>query len=89
MTKIHDNFITGSIVALVTPFDDRGAGVDLRAWRALLDWHLDAGTDAVVVAGTTGGDLVSKFEADEYGNKIKDTIGGKDGSTTHDGEVIT
>jgi len=54
MTKFHDNFPTGSIVALVTPFDDDGAGIDLEAWRGLLRWHLDAGTDGVVVAGTTG-----------------------------------
>ncbi|PKL96390.1 MAG: 4-hydroxy-tetrahydrodipicolinate synthase [Gammaproteobacteria bacterium HGW-Gammaproteobacteria-8] len=46
--------IQGSIVALVTPFRDRGDAIDLEAWRGLLDWHIESGTDAVVVAGTTG-----------------------------------
>ena len=54
MTKFHDNFPAGSIVALVTPFTDGGTGIDLDAWRALLTWHLAAGTSGVVVAGTTG-----------------------------------
>lgn len=62
MTKKNDNFpsgsgerrIGGSIVALVTPFRDHGGAIDLAAWRGLLDWHIESGTDAVVVAGTTG-----------------------------------
>ena len=54
MSENHDNFLTGSIVALVTPFRDDGRTVDLDAWRGLLDWHIESGTDAVVVAGTTG-----------------------------------
>ena len=44
---------SGSIVAIVTPMADSGA-LDLAAWDALLDWHLAAGTDGVVVCGTTG-----------------------------------
>lgn len=43
----------GSIVALVTPMDERGA-LDLAAFDRLLERHRDAGTHAVVVAGTTG-----------------------------------
>ena len=43
----------GSIPALVTPMRDDGS-VDLDAWDRLLDLHLDAGTDGVVVGGTTG-----------------------------------
>ncbi len=43
----------GSIVALVTPMTDSGA-VDFPAWMRLLDWHLQQGSDGVVVAGTTG-----------------------------------
>ena len=49
-----DGSIGGSIVALVTPFRDGGDAIDLEAWRGLLDWHIESGTDAVVVAGTTG-----------------------------------
>ena len=43
----------GSAVALVTPFDDNGA-VDFSALGVLLDWHLENGTDAIVLCATTG-----------------------------------
>jgi len=43
----------GSIVALITPFDEAG-GIDFPALAALVSLHLEAGTDALVVAGTTG-----------------------------------
>src|SRR5512137_2249906 len=43
----------GSIPALVTPMHADGT-VDFRAWERLLDFHVAEGTDAVVVAGTTG-----------------------------------
>jgi 4-hydroxy-tetrahydrodipicolinate synthase len=43
----------GSIPALVTPMRQDGA-IDFGAWDRLLDFHLDAGSDAVVVGGTTG-----------------------------------
>lgn len=42
----------GSGVALVTPFN--ASGIDLNTLDQLLDWHLEQGTDAIVVAGTTG-----------------------------------
>ena len=44
---------SGSMVAIVTPMNDDGS-VDWPAWERLLDFHLDSGTDAIVVAGTTG-----------------------------------
>lgn len=43
----------GSITALATPFDIDGE-LDLNAWRRLLEGQLEAGTQAVVVAGSTG-----------------------------------
>jgi len=43
----------GSIPALVTPMRQDGA-IDLNAWDRLLDFHLESGSDAVVVGGTTG-----------------------------------
>lgn len=43
----------GSIVALLTPFRDDG-GIDFEALKALVSYHLEAGTSALVVAGTTG-----------------------------------
>ncbi len=45
--------IKGSIVAIVTPMHEDGS-LDLPALRALLDWHVAEGTDAVVIVGTTG-----------------------------------
>ena len=43
----------GSMVALVTPMLDDGA-VDDAALAALVDFHIEAGTDAIVEVGTTG-----------------------------------
>lgn len=55
--------IRGSICALVTPFDARGA-LDLDAYGRLLDFQLAGGTQAVVVAGSTG--EAHMLEHDEY-----------------------
>ena len=43
---------TGCGVAIVTPF--RGGAVDYAAFRNLLDWQIESGTDAIIVCGTTG-----------------------------------
>ncbi|MDP5054527.1 MAG: 4-hydroxy-tetrahydrodipicolinate synthase [Congregibacter sp.] len=45
--------ITGSIVALVTPMH-RDGQIDYPALDGLLDWHVAAGTSAIVAVGTTG-----------------------------------
>ncbi len=45
--------IKGSIVAIVTPMLE-GGGLDLAAFRALIDFHIAQGTDGIVVVGTTG-----------------------------------
>jgi 4-hydroxy-tetrahydrodipicolinate synthase len=45
--------ITGSIVALVTPMHADGS-IDWSALERLLDLHVDAGTAAIGVVGTTG-----------------------------------
>jgi 4-hydroxy-tetrahydrodipicolinate synthase len=45
--------ITGSIVALVTPMNADGS-VDYEALRALIDWHIEQGTDCIGAVGTTG-----------------------------------
>ena len=45
--------LTGSITALATPFTAAGE-LDLDAWQRLLARQLDAGTQGVVVAGSTG-----------------------------------
>ena len=43
---------TGAATALITPFD--GDGIDWDAFGRLIDFQLDKGIDALVVAGTTG-----------------------------------
>ncbi len=43
----------GSLVAIVTPMRTGGA-VDYDALERLIEYHVDAGTDGLVVAGTTG-----------------------------------
>lgn len=45
--------IKGSIVAIVTPMNADGS-LDLSSFRALIDFHIDQGTDAIVVVGTSG-----------------------------------
>lgn len=45
--------IQGSIVAIVTPMLPNG-DIDYPAFDRLLEWHVESGTDAVVVVGTTG-----------------------------------
>ncbi len=44
---------TGSLVALVTPMLADGA-LDMPRFRALIEWHIDQGTDGLVIVGTTG-----------------------------------
>jgi 4-hydroxy-tetrahydrodipicolinate synthase len=43
----------GSLVAIVTPMQEDG-GLDLDAFRRLIDWHIKEGTNGIVVVGTTG-----------------------------------
>jgi 4-hydroxy-tetrahydrodipicolinate synthase len=45
--------IQGSLVAVVTPMLADGE-VDETAFRRLVDWHVEQGTDAIVAVGTTG-----------------------------------
>jgi 4-hydroxy-tetrahydrodipicolinate synthase len=56
--KIH-----GSVCALVTPFEADGA-LDVAAFGRLLDFQIAGGTQAVVVAGSTG--EAHMLEHDEY-----------------------
>lgn len=45
--------IRGSIVAIVTPMHEDGS-LDKDGLRALIDWHIAEGTDAIVIVGTSG-----------------------------------
>jgi 4-hydroxy-tetrahydrodipicolinate synthase len=61
----------GSIVALVTPMDERGQ-IDFAALRKLLAFHLENGTDAIVVAGTTGESAA--LDEDEFSRLLEATL---------------
>lgn len=50
---LADKMIKGSIVAIVTPMHEDG-GLDLVSFRALIDFHVEQGSDGIVVVGTTG-----------------------------------
>ncbi|BBI98965.1 4-hydroxy-tetrahydrodipicolinate synthase [Ferrigenium kumadai] len=50
---LANKMIKGSIVAIVTPMHEDGS-LDLASFRALIDFHIAEGTDAIVVVGTTG-----------------------------------
>ena len=53
--------LQGSLVAIVTPMQEDG-GLDLDAFRRLIDWHVKEGTDGIVVVGTTGESPTVDFE---------------------------
>lgn len=67
----------GSIPALVTPMRDDGA-IDLDAWDALLDFHLNEGSDGVVVGGTTGeSPVLEQAELEELVRRARARLGGR------------
>ena len=47
------NTITGSLVAIISPMHEDGS-LDYPCMRKLIDYHVQEGTDAIVVVGTTG-----------------------------------
>ncbi|WP_333859201.1 4-hydroxy-tetrahydrodipicolinate synthase [Clostridium sp.] len=60
----------GSGVAIVTPFNDKG--VDLKKLEELLEWHIESGTDAIIICGTTG--EASTMTEQERKDAIKLTV---------------
>ncbi|AUH01623.1 4-hydroxy-tetrahydrodipicolinate synthase [Pectobacteriaceae bacterium CE70] len=62
---------TGSIVALVTPMDDKGA-VDRASLKKLIDYHVASGTSAIVSVGTTGESAT--LSHDEHGDVVMLTL---------------
>jgi 4-hydroxy-tetrahydrodipicolinate synthase len=76
-SELGDSMFTGSIVALVTPFTDGGA-VDYAALDALIDFHLEQGSDGLVVAGTTGESAtLTRQESRELLEAVVRRVGGK------------
>lgn len=53
--------LKGSLVAIVTPMHADGT-LDLASLRALIDYHVEQGTDGIVIVGTTGESPTVDFE---------------------------
>jgi len=67
----------GSIPALVTPMRQDGA-IDFESWVRLIDFHLEAGSDAVVVGGTTGeSPALERAELEQLIATARDRIAGR------------
>jgi 4-hydroxy-tetrahydrodipicolinate synthase len=61
----------GSLVAIVTPMFDDGR-LDIPSLNALIDFHIDQGTDGIVIVGTTGESPTVDF--DEHCLLIKTAV---------------
>lgn len=60
----------GAGVAIITPFTE--TGIDWDRFRTLLNWHVEQGTNAIVVCGTTG--EASTMTETEKKDAIKFTV---------------
>ncbi|EMH4162541.1 4-hydroxy-tetrahydrodipicolinate synthase [Pluralibacter gergoviae] len=67
---------TGSIVALVTPMDEKGQ-VDRASLKKLIDYHVASGTSAIVSVGTTGESAT--LSHDEHADVVLMTVELADG----------
>lgn len=63
--------ITGSFVALITPFNQDGS-VDYEGFRTLIDFHAAHGTSALLIMGSTG--EVSMLAPEERQEIIRRTV---------------
>lgn len=88
--------ITGSIVAIVTPMFEDGR-LDFDGLRKLIDFHVQEGTDGIVIVGTTGEsptvtvdehcDLIKR--AVEYAAGRVPVIAGTGGNSTAEAIALT
>jgi len=51
---MKNTVFTGAATAIVTPMSDDTRTVDFKSFAKLIDWQIEKGISAVVVAGTTG-----------------------------------
>ena len=63
--------MTGSFVALITPFNHDGT-IDFEGFRTLLQFHRENGTRAVLIMGSTG--EVSMLSPDERRQIVEETV---------------
>ncbi len=85
----------GSIVALITPFKD--GKLDEKSLKMLIDFHVENGTDAILVAGTTGESATLTFSEHEdlikmsvdLADKRIPIIAGTGANATHEAIELT
>jgi len=85
----------GSIVALITPFKD--GAIDRKSLKRLIDFHVEKGTDGIVIAGTTGESATLTFSehedlikmAVEFADKRIPIIAGTGANATHEAIALT
>ena len=63
--------LQGSFVAIVTPMHEDGS-LDIPSLHELIDFHINAGTDGIVIVGTTGESPTVDY--DEHRELIKTTV---------------
>jgi 4-hydroxy-tetrahydrodipicolinate synthase len=88
--------LTGSLVAIVTPMLADGA-LDYPRLKALIDWHVQEGTDGIVIVGTTGESPTVDFDehctlikaAVDYAAKRIPVIAGTGGNSTKEAIHLT
>jgi 4-hydroxy-tetrahydrodipicolinate synthase len=88
--------IKGSIVAIVTPMFEDGS-LDKDGLRKLIDWHVEEGTDGIVIVGTTGESAtvtpeehveLIKLAVDHVAGRIP-VIAGSGGNSTAEAILLT
>lgn len=86
---MNTHTFSGSMVALVTPFDSKG-NLDERALKKLIDRQIENGTDVIVPCGTTGESATLTHEEHdrvirltvEYVNKRAKVLAGAGSNST-------
>src|SRR5579885_2823884 len=69
--------LKGSIVPLVTPFDENDT-FDEKAFRSLIDWQIESGSHGISVEGTTGEpSSLSLKEREEIFSVTVSAVGGR------------
>lgn len=88
--------LQGSLVAIVTPMLDDGL-LDIPCLKALIDYHIDQGTDGIVIVGTTGESptvdfdehcLLIKTAVEQVGKRVP-VIAGTGANSTKEAIVLT
>ena len=73
----NNTIFKGSIVAIVTPFNE-DLSINYSKLEELLNWHVSEGTDGIVILGTTGeASTLSKDEKLEVFRKTVEVINGR------------